>query len=181
MVEKKKRTKGTIDVNHNLCTGCRICEVACSLKHENIINPALSRIRIYQFFPGPIDIPVLCHRCLDHPCVDACPLSPSAIFVNEETGAIMIDESSCIGETCGMCAKACRHGGLAITFHSSKSHALVCDLCDGDPECVKVCSNDVLNFIAGSTFDGLHYAISSPEEIAKSISYQFYPAKGDID
>jgi len=64
-----------IYVDHNLpgCSGCRICEKMCALFHEKKYNPAYSRIKIYQFYPGPIDVPIVCQYCDDRPCVKACP------------------------------------------------------------------------------------------------------------
>ena len=62
-------------VNHNLpgCSGCRICEKMCALQHEKKYNEAYSRIQVYQFYPGPIDVPIVCQYCDDRPCVSACP------------------------------------------------------------------------------------------------------------
>ena len=36
----------TISINKETCTGCRICEIVCSLSHERVINPEKSRIYI---------------------------------------------------------------------------------------------------------------------------------------
>ena len=58
-----------------------------------------------------------------------------AALVKEEQGLIRIDEHKCNG--CGWCILACRFG--AITLHPTKRVAMTCDLCDGDPECVKLC------------------------------------------
>jgi ferredoxin len=48
----------TLSVDASLCTGCRTCEVVCSLTHnKGRINPRQSRIRVYRdeieggFFP----------------------------------------------------------------------------------------------------------------------------------
>ena len=48
-----------IIVNHRECTGCRICESACSIKNEDVASKERSRIRVYPFSPG-MDIPVVC-------------------------------------------------------------------------------------------------------------------------
>jgi len=53
----------------------------------------------------------------------------------DEKGVIRIDEYKCNG--CGWCIRACKFG--AITLHPTKRVVMTCDLCDGDPECVKLC------------------------------------------
>jgi len=35
-------------IDYEKCTGCRICEMACSAKHEGAINPFQSRIKIVK-------------------------------------------------------------------------------------------------------------------------------------
>lgn len=165
--------KSIIAVNPALCVGCRLCEIACSTKKEGSISPAASRIRIYQFYPGPMDIPVLCHQCSDYPCKAACPPKVAAISIDAKTGAVLIDAAKCVGVKCSLCAKACRHKS-AITFSPQSKKALVCDLCQGAPQCVAVCPTQALSYI-GATFDGLHYAVP-PEEIAESMAARFYPA-----
>lgn len=168
--------KGFIEVDYNVCTGCRLCEFACSLAKEGIVNPETSRIKVYQFWPGPIDIPAVCRSCSDHPCIAACPPKVKALSLNEAVGAVQVDTEKCLGIKCSLCVKACPHK-LAISFHPRTKKAMICDLCQGDPECAKVCAPGCLNFLPGSAFDGKHYAAYTPEAIAKSLASQFYPAR----
>jgi Fe-S-cluster-containing dehydrogenase component len=61
----------------------------------------------------------------------------------DDNGVIRVDEYKCNG--CGWCINACKFG--AITIHPTKKVAITCDLCDGDPECVKLCPfEDALAF-----------------------------------
>lgn len=168
-------SKPTIAVNPMLCTGCRLCEIACSLTKTGMIQPAMSRIRVYQFEPGPVDIPAVCHQCSDHPCVAACPPKVSAISVDAKTGAIIIDQEKCVGIKCSQCRGACRQE-VAITFDPKSQKALVCDLCGGDPQCVMACPTGALSFVGGAVCDGLHYA-SPPRVVAESLALQFNPAR----
>ena len=46
------------------------------------VFPEASRIRVEQFYPGPLDIPVICHRCFERSCVEACPMK-TIKFVTE--------------------------------------------------------------------------------------------------
>lgn len=170
------RFSGTIDVNHTLCTGCRNCEIACAVEHEGSVFVAASRIRVHQFEDGPIDVPIICHRCSDFPCVAACPPRVGALSIDESTGAIKVDDEKCVGVKCSRCSKACRHR-TAIFFHPVTKKPLVCDLCQGDPACVKVCPTRAIELVSGSSFDGIHYAKSSPQEIARSIASGFAPSR----
>lgn len=115
------------------CSGCRLCEVVCSLEHEGRIWPEASRIRVMELFPG-VNIPVLCSQCSDYPCVKSCPIN--ALSVDDKTGAVIVDESKCDG--CGVCIVSCP--AKALKLHPAKRKVIVCDLCGGSPRCVEVCS-----------------------------------------
>ena len=88
--------------NYEKCSGCRRCEIACSLYHEGKIWPEASRIRVFMLVPG-VEIPSLCFQCENYPCVEACPTD--ALSVNSQTGAVNVDASKCTA--CGLCIKAC--------------------------------------------------------------------------
>lgn len=70
----------------------------------------------------------------DYPCVKACPAS--ALSVDEETGAVRVNEVACI--LCGTCINACP--GKVSTIVRGKNYVVIRDLCGEDPECVKTCS-----------------------------------------
>ena len=121
-----------IERSYELCSGCRRCEIACSLYHEGKIWPEASRIRVFMFVPG-VEIPHLCFQCEDYPCVEACPVD--ALSVDSQTGAVKVDSSKCNG--CGLCIDACP--GRVPHMHPEKNHITICDLCDGNPKCVEAC------------------------------------------
>ena len=142
--------------------------MACSISKEGVINPEVSRIRVYSF-PPEIEIPVFCHVCDDpKPCVAACPQKPPAIFVDEKTGVLKVDEERCLGFECAKCAKACP--AKAIRFHPQKNYALVCDLCNLNPACIGFCS--ALSFASG-THPGQCFA-KPPELIADQLKKSMY-------
>lgn len=114
------------------CLGCLICEFACSAKKEKSIDSSLSRIRVVNLEPTG-SMAIACVLCEDPMCVKSCPLN--ALARSEENGVIMVDESRCTG--CSWCLNACPFG--AIAFNPTKKAVVICDLCDGDPECVKYC------------------------------------------
>ena len=168
---------GTIDVKHQLCSGCRLCEIACSIAKEGKVYPAAARVRVAQVFPGPVDVPVLCHRCSDHPCLEACPKKVRAISWDEEHQVLRIDQEKCWGNRCNKrCVRACPQGG-AIFIHPDTGKAMACDVCDGDPACVKACPLKTLWYLPGSTFDGKHYAARSPQKVSEAVRQRFYPGE----
>jgi len=128
-----------LNVDYDKCSGCRLCELACSIKHFGVINPELSRIRVFRFYPG-IDIPTYCRQCPEHPCIDVCPVD--ALSVSDETGAIVVYKEKCT--KCGACANVCPTE--AIHFHPEEGWPLICDLCGLEPECAKICPQGALDW-----------------------------------
>ena len=114
------------------CSGCRRCELACSIHHEDWMWPEASRIRVFMPYPG-LEVPHFCAQCDDYPCVESCPTD--ALSVDEETTAVLVDEEKCT--SCGRCIDACP--GKVPFLHPETNKVVICDLCEGDPECVKVC------------------------------------------
>jgi anaerobic carbon-monoxide dehydrogenase iron sulfur subunit len=164
--------RATIDVNYASCTGCRLCETACSLFHEGTVWPEAARIRVEQYYPGPLDIPVLCHRCFERHCVAACP--NEALSYDAQAEVVRLDAGLCA--QCGSCYSACPHTG-AIAPHPQTNLPIQCDLCDGSPRCVQACPTGCLTWTEGSSFSPSHYVITPPVEIARALSRMYYPAK----
>jgi len=157
------------------CSGCRRCEIACSLFHEGKIWPEASRIRI--FAPAPtIEIPHLCTQCDDAPCIANCPVN--ALSMDEKTGAITVDKKVCTG--CGTCVNSCPAG--VPTIHPTEKYALICDLCGGDPQCVKACQEggfNALRIVKNAPPSLRKLYTKTPNEIAKELAYRFYGEFGE--
>jgi carbon-monoxide dehydrogenase iron sulfur subunit len=118
------------------CIGCRICEIVCSFVHERAINPKKSRIHVVKYHRYGLSYPVVCLQCTFPKCAQSCPTGA----IDRRDGMVQIDETKCIG--CGTCASDCPIG--AITMDADRKIAIKCDLCNGDPECVKKCPRKVL-------------------------------------
>jgi len=130
-------------VDIDKCTGCGVCELICSFKHAGEFNPLKARIHVTPFLQYEIAIPVVCQQCEEPWCARICPAGAITAEIDETTGAriVEISEEKCVG--CKMCMLACPFGNIVI---SAKGYAEKCDLCGGEPECVKFCLPGALKF-----------------------------------
>ena len=155
------------------CSGCRRCEIACSLHHEGRIWPEASRIRVFMLVPG-VEIPHFCAQCHDYPCIESCPVD--ALSVDEDTSAVKVDEEKCTA--CGLCIKACP--GLVPHMHPEKNKILICDLCEGDPLCVKACieaNYDALGLSREMKPVSHKLFSKTPEELTEMVAENLYAEK----
>ena len=110
---------------------------------------------------------MLCYQCADVPCVRECPAD--ALSVNEELGMIVLDKEMCLriseGTDCTVCIDECP--GSTIQLHPTENVPMFCDLCDGDPECVKVCPS------ATVTLGGQRAAASLPQDYADGLAHYY--------
>jgi carbon-monoxide dehydrogenase iron sulfur subunit len=142
MPPSKFQSRKFISVDPSKCTGCGICEYACTLeKGESIWNPLRSRIRVVRMTPM-FNFALACRFCEDAKCVTACP--EKALAQSDKTGILMVKDKKCKG--CDWCIQACPHGG--ITLHPDTGLALACDLCEGEPKCVEFCPEEALELVS---------------------------------
>jgi len=123
-----------------VCSGCRACEVACVVRHEGCFGVAHTRIKVTKIDSEGLDAPNICRLCRRPTCVAAC--STQALSRDEVTGVIHLNEEACIG--CSDCVDGCAFG--VVNLHSETGFPLICDLCDGDPACVKRCAPGAILF-----------------------------------
>ena len=132
----------TLIVNPEKCNNCKDCETACIESRSSLTSPGLSCIHILGENSDPEDaffFPVACKQCENPPCLAVCP--KEAIYREEDR--VLIDRQKCVG--CGMCVSACPFGAINIDKKKGKSYK--CDLCSGDPQCVKVCEPGALEYL----------------------------------
>lgn len=166
-------TPSFIAVDYARCSGCRICEAECSLVRQKSLDYQRSRIRLYRFEPA-VDIASICAGCSDAPCVSVCPKEAGALSRDTMTGAILLDEARCIG--CKACIQVCekdRTGILRLNREGTKAVGL-CDLCGGDPACVKACPEQCLSIVPANV-DGKSLA-AKPAALAGRLSRTLYRA-----
>lgn len=133
-----------ISVDVAACTGCRICEMVCSLSHTGTCWPERARLRVVSGErEGRVDsVPVLCMRCEVPACRLACPTG--ATYEGGPAGALLVAAERCIG--CSGCVWACPFGASALDPETHVAHR--CDQCEGDPRCVKHCPTGALRYVA---------------------------------
>ena len=132
-------------VDHERCTGCRLCELVCSVKNTGMSNPTRSRIQVVKWEMEGFQLPMLCQQCESAPCMAVCP--KDALSRDEGLGRVAIDYDLCIG--CKLCIAACPFGGMG--FDAVEKRVIKCELCDGDPTCVQFCQPEALQYLPAST------------------------------
>ena len=115
-----------------LCSGCELCLLTCSLAKTGKVNPFLARIGLNRNEEGEAH-PVICRHCRNAPCLEACPI-PGAMELETQTGVVIINEDKCIA--CLDCVDACPFDAIRV---GPNREMLKCDLCGGTPTCVKYC------------------------------------------
>ena len=115
------------------CSGCRVCQLTCSLTNLSLNNPRYGAVRIEGKFPAPGAYVVhVCTRC--GACRDACPVEA---IKQQPDGSFRVDAELCIG--CRACVDACPEG--VVRFVEERSVAFVCVNCG---ECVRYCPREAI-------------------------------------
>ncbi|NQV99619.1 MAG: cyclic nucleotide-binding domain-containing protein [Rhodospirillales bacterium] len=139
-------------IDNRKCVECDECVIACAQNHDN--NPRFVRKGENH---GPFLVANACMHCIDPVCLIGCPTG--AISRDTESGAILIEDASCIG--CSTCANACPYGNIEmVAVNDSQGNRLLkadgsqemratkCDLCtgkSGGPACVRACPTGALS------------------------------------
>jgi protein NrfC len=152
---------GYIVYDSRLCLGCQSCMFACSMTHEGVANPSLSRIQIIRDAPSftkyPYDIVMsVCRQCITPLCVQNCPTG--ACYVDAANGNVRrIDQEKCVG--CKTCISSCPQRPHRTIWNSAKNKSTKCDLCSDAPywtqkggpsgkqACVETCAAKALKLV----------------------------------
>lgn len=126
------------------CLTCKRCELQCGISHKDITIKDLlikdfivsnPRLKIYLKDGKPKL--QKCMQCKKPKCIEVC--EPNAIFKRED-GLVLIDYAKC--NSCMKCINACPFHAM----YQVDSKPIKCDLCFGNPECVKGCKSFALTF-----------------------------------
>lgn len=130
------------------CTGCDACRLACTI--ENGLPFAESWRQIVTFNPRhepalpTFHLSLACSHCAEPACMHACPAR--AYRRDAATGAVLIDEATCIG--CRYCTWACPYD--APRFDARRGVVTKCTFCverlraGGTPACADSCPTGAL-------------------------------------
>jgi carbon-monoxide dehydrogenase iron sulfur subunit len=135
-------------IDYEKCTGCRLCEMVCSVKHDGVSNPARSRVKVVKWEWEGRYIPMSCQQCISAPCLAVCPVK--AISRDESLNRVQVDQDTCIG--CRMCVAACPFG--AMGFNAQEKKVFKCDFCDGDPQCARFCEVGAIQYVDAAEVSG---------------------------
>ncbi len=131
--DKKLKLRG---VSQN-CVGCLICETVCSQWHQGKFGTAGARLWIESKpieQPGPLNkvhVCTLCQACIAH-------CEPKALALDNK-GIIRLNKQLC--NFCGVCAEVCPS---KVIWFDEQKYPVICDLCDGNPQCVRWCKYDAI-------------------------------------
>ena len=132
----------TIHFRAESCNGCNDCMLACAVAKAQSEDLVRSRIHIVPA-DGSFEL-AICRQCGDPECALNCPAA--ALAKNDASGVIEWDESKCVD--CLLCTLGCAFGG--IVHDAEAGHVVKCDMCGGDPACVKACSHGALAHVTAS-------------------------------
>ena len=136
---------GYVERDLENCSGCRTCEAVCALSHDGVVSPGLARTWVVDYVLDSLIGGYTCKQCEGPECLYACPVE-GALYIDEATGARVIDAEECIG--CKQCLEACiQYPNSPIRYDAQREICVKCDLCVGDPLCVKFCPESALSFV----------------------------------
>ncbi len=129
-----------IEFHPDKCIFCDMCMSVCSLNKLGEIKPASACIRIGRDTSVPFGEPIctVCDMTHERACVEACPTE--ALVYDEEAGVVRFIADECI--MCESCLEACPN----VNIDRASERIMICDLCDGDPLCVKWCPEGALTW-----------------------------------
>ncbi|MHA2503547.1 MAG: 4Fe-4S dicluster domain-containing protein [Candidatus Kariarchaeaceae archaeon] len=154
------------------CGLCDLCAIACSTEKFGVQNPLMSAIKVnhrgksvghQRVDGGPGILP--CWHCDEPPCLPACPYDSMTIGADNVVSLFLDDApegfNPCV--SCMKCVKACKdmHGVSSIFISQKKDRHMTtksgrqimkyslykCDMCGGDPKCVKICPRDAIRIV----------------------------------
>ena len=116
-----------IRVNSEECSGCHLCEMLCSVQHLGVVNINRSAIHIQKddLETGACQ-PIVCRQCENMPCMGK----------NSENSAEYRVRFIWEQALSGSCPLEALFQWANEVYH--------CDLCGGEPQCVRVCSTGAI-------------------------------------
>ncbi|TCW18094.1 glutamate synthase small subunit-like protein [Raoultella sp. BIGb0138] len=138
------------------CIGCKACEVACVMAHndeQHVLTPQRFLPRISVIKHEHQRNAITCRHCESAPCARSCPNGA----ISQLNDRVLVHQEKCIG--CKSCMVACPFGVMQIVLAPAaagkvKATAHKCDLCSGraeGPACVQHCPAQALQLATEET------------------------------
>jgi formate dehydrogenase iron-sulfur subunit len=138
------QSKGLL-IDITKCVGCRECERACAetnhLPQESATDLSATHLTyVKSYNDETVFVRRLCMHCNEPTCVSACLVGA---FTKTETGAVLYDESKCIG--CRYCMQACPFEVPRYEWGSLAPKIQKCRMCyeriagGGQTACAEAC------------------------------------------
>jgi anaerobic carbon-monoxide dehydrogenase iron sulfur subunit len=123
-----------VKIDKSKCTGCLICEVTCSLTHCGQVHREASAIRVkFGHLNHAYHQPMVCRQCKNMRC-----LQSEGKKSDDTLRKRFFWENNNNREA------DCAFGALFVAGEK----LIHCNLCGGDPECVKSCPTGALQLSA---------------------------------
>lgn len=129
-----------LKISAKRCTGCQLCQLACSAAKNASFGVSRSRLQVFRH-KGLKESLIVCRQCRRCQCIEAC--NYNAFKKDEKSGGVFIDKKEC--QACLACMDACPF--KAVRLDHEEKIPMVCDLCGGDPRCVAVCCAGALQTV----------------------------------
>lgn len=129
-----------IEFHEDKCIACDLCSGVCSLSKLGRVQPAGACIKVTRDaseYLGGMRCSV-CDMSHERDCVDACPAD--ALVWDETAGVVKFVEEECTN--CKVCLEVCPN----VHLDAVGLRIMICDLCDGDPLCIKWCPEGALTW-----------------------------------
>jgi len=130
-----------IKVRQQECNGCLSCMTVCSTVNEAYASLSGARVQVeLSPFEGAPKI-TICRQCAKAACIEEC---PTGAIARDDDGYILVDYARCTATTdgCRGCIDACPFH--AMFWNALTERVMKCELCHGDPQCVKTCAAGAL-------------------------------------
>jgi Fe-S-cluster-containing dehydrogenase component/DMSO reductase anchor subunit len=134
--------------DHKKCVGCNACSAACIIENGWSVQPR----HIFIYNPEAdqnlqvINLSLACNHCESAVCMEGCPAS--AFIRDIDTGAIVLDDSKCIG--CKYCQWNCPYDAPKLDDKMktiAKCHLCNSGLSEGrQPACSSACPTGALKY-----------------------------------
>jgi len=120
------------------CDGCLECEKVCTSAHASSVASGRPRIKVTK--AGDKYRAVMCVHCETCAPSEVC---PSALLEFHSDGKYWtLDEHRCFA--CMACIPRCPFDGVFFEGAFGVETAYSCDLCLGEPKCIKACPKGAL-------------------------------------